>query len=96
MDRGGVTWAEFRSFAEAVRLDPDLSEDNPMMTLLEQPGIGAYPVPGTPFAFGGFSREAPVRAPVLGEHTEQILADVLGLGSGQIGALMDARVVAGP
>lgn len=96
MDRGGVTWSEFRSFAEAVRLDPDLSEDNPMFRVLEQPGIGAYPVPGAPYAFCGFSRDVPVRAPVLGEHTEQILADVLGLGAGQIGALMDARVVAGP
>ncbi len=96
LDRGGVTWSEFRSFAEAVRLDPDLSDDNPMVTVLDQPGIGRFPVPGTPFFFAGFTREAPVRAPRLGEHTEEILADVLGLGAGQIGALMDARVVAGP
>jgi 2-methylfumaryl-CoA isomerase len=26
--------------------DPDLSEDNPMFRTLEQPGLGAYPVPG--------------------------------------------------
>ena len=35
-----------------------------------------------------------VPAPVLGEHTESILADVLGLGAGQIGRLMDQGVVA--
>jgi 2-methylfumaryl-CoA isomerase len=33
-------------------------------------------------------------APRLGQHSEQILADVLGLASGQIGRLMDAGVVA--
>jgi 2-methylfumaryl-CoA isomerase len=96
MDRSGVTWSEFRSFAEAVRLDPDLSEDNPMMRVIDQPGLGAFAVPGTPFSFGAFARQTPVRAPRLGEHTEEILSDVLGLGAGQIGALMDAGVVAGP
>jgi 2-methylfumaryl-CoA isomerase len=95
-DAAGLTWSEFRSFAEAVRLDPDLSTENPMFGLVDQPGIGAFPVPGTPFAFSAAAREAPVRAPVPGEHTEAILADVLGLGSGQIGRLFDQGVVAGP
>jgi 2-methylfumaryl-CoA isomerase len=93
-DAQGVTWSVFRSFAEAVRDDPDLSPDNPVFALVEQPGIGAYPVPGTPFHFGGAPREAPRPAPRLGEHTEAILADVLGLSSGAIGALLDAGVVA--
>jgi 2-methylfumaryl-CoA isomerase len=95
-DAAGLTWSEFRSFAEAVRLDPDLSPENPMFSLLDQPGMGAFPVPGTPFQFSAVPREAPVRAPALGEHTEAILADVLGLGSGPIGRLFDRGVVAGP
>jgi len=92
----GVTWSQFRSFAEAVREDADLSPANPMFAEVAQPGIGRYPVPGTPFAFGAFARETPQPAPRLGQHTEEILAGVLGLGGGQIGRLMDARVVAGP
>jgi 2-methylfumaryl-CoA isomerase len=40
-------------------------------------------------------RGTPVRAPLLGEHSEAVLADVLGLGSGAIGALFDKGVVAG-
>jgi 2-methylfumaryl-CoA isomerase len=94
-DKAGLTWAPFRSFAEAVRDDPDLSEDNPMMTLLDQPGIGTYPVPGNPVNWGALPRVSPVRAPRLGEHSEAVLADVLGMGSGEIGRLMDARIVAG-
>jgi 2-methylfumaryl-CoA isomerase len=94
-DKAGLTWAPFRSFAEAVRDDPDLSEDNPMMTLLDQPGIGTYPVPGNPVNWGALPRVSPVRAPRLGEHSEAVLADVLRMGSGEIGRLMDARIVAG-
>jgi 2-methylfumaryl-CoA isomerase len=95
-DANGLTWTVFRSFAEAVRDDPDLSPDNPIFAEIEQPGIGRYPVPGSPFHFAGLARDDPRPAPRLGQHTEEILADVLGLGSGEIGALMDAKVVAGP
>jgi 2-methylfumaryl-CoA isomerase len=42
------------------------------------------------------AREAPARAPELGEHTEEVLAEVAGLSSGQIGRLFDQGVVVGP
>ena len=93
-DRAGLTWSVFRSFAQAVAEDADLSTDNPMMAMVHQPGVGMLPMPGSPVAFSALGREAPAPAPVLGEHTEAILADVLGLGSGQIGMLMDQGVVA--
>ncbi len=95
-DRAGVTWSVFRSFAEALRDDPDLSPENPMFSEVEQPGIGRYPVPGTPFDFSAAPREAAAPAPELGAHTEEILADVAGLPAGEIGRLFDAGVVAGP
>jgi 2-methylfumaryl-CoA isomerase len=96
LDEGGVAWSVFRSFAEAVREDPDLSPDNPLYAMIDEPGIGRLPVPGLPFSSTAAPREAPRRAPALGEHTEEILADVLGLGSGQIARLHDRGVVAGP
>ena len=96
LDAAGCTWSEFRSFARAVREDPDLSADNPMMAEVAQPGIGTYPVPGSPVAFGALPRAAPAPAPVLGADTEAVLADVAGLSSGEIGRLMDAGVVTGP
>lgn len=92
-DGAGLTWSVFRSFAEAVAEDPDLSPDNPMFAVLDQPGVGRLPVPGSPVTFSALDRMGPAPAPVLGEHTEAILADVLGLGSGQIGKLMDEGVV---
>jgi 2-methylfumaryl-CoA isomerase len=93
-DAGGITWSVFRSFASAVREDADLSPANPMIAMVDQPGIGTYPVPGLPTVFSALPREAARPAPRLGEHTEAILADVLGLPSGAIGRLVDARVVA--
>ena len=95
-DHNGVTWSQYRNFAQAVREDPDLSTQNPMFELLDQPGLGTYPVPGSPLAFSALSREAPLPAPDLGAHTEEVLADVAGLSGGEIGTLFDKGIVTGP
>lgn len=95
-DTNGVTWSQFRSFAQAVHEDPDLSTDNPMFQMLEQPGIGTYPTPASPLSFSEIARQAPQPAPALGAHTEEVLADVAGLTSGEIGHLFDAGIVTGP
>jgi len=92
----GVCWGPYQTFREMVEADPRCSTANPMFAELEQPGIGRYLVPGSPLQFSGSPRVAPRRAPALGEHTDEILAEVLGLSSGQIGTLRDARVVGGP
>jgi 2-methylfumaryl-CoA isomerase len=94
-DAAGLTWAPFRSFAQAVAEDPDLGPENPMVKVIDQPGIGTFPVAGSPVTWGALPRLDPAPAPRLGQHTEEILADVLGLGAGQIGTLMDKGVVAG-
>jgi 2-methylfumaryl-CoA isomerase len=95
-DKTGVTWSQFRSFARAVREDPDLSPDNPLFHNLYQPGVGTYPVPASPFDFSALARQRPTPAPQLGEHTEEVLADVAGLPGSEIGRLFDAGVVTGP
>ncbi len=93
-DEAGVTWSIFRDFAGALAEDPDLSLKNPMFSRIEQPGIGAYRVPGSPMNITGEVRASPARAPMLGEHTEEILGDVAGLPDAEIAALFDAGVVA--
>ena len=67
-----------------------------MFSTLEQPGIGRYLVPGSPLHFSAMPREAPRRTPVLGEHTDQVLAEVLGLSDGAIGKLREKCIVGGP
>lgn len=95
-DAAGLTWSEFRDFGRALSEDPDFSTDNPMFALTEQAGLGAFPVPGSPFSFSALARQAPVPAPALGAHTEEILADVARLPDHEIGRLFDEGVVAGP
>ena len=92
----GVCWDEYQTVRQLVEDDPDCSEDNPLFSMVEQPDIGAYLVPGQPMEFTARPRLAPKPAPRLGEHTDEILADLLGLSSVEIGRLHDERVVAGP
>ncbi|MCC6001368.1 MAG: CoA transferase [Pararhodobacter sp.] len=96
-DKAGVTWSLFRSFARAVHEDPDLSPaSNPLFAEIDQPGIGRFPVPGTPFGFSALPREAPAPAPTLGAHTEEVLSEVAGMSGLQIARLFDRGIVAGP
>ena len=95
-DAAGVTWSIFRTFGEALAQDPVLSTAHPMFEMVEQPGIGTYLVPGSPFESSAFEREPPRRASVLGEHTEEILVDLLRLGDAQVSELYEAGIVAGP
>ena len=90
-----LTWSIFRSVHEAVRTDPDLGEANPMFSVIEQPGLGTYPVPGHPAEFGSHGRVKPRPAPRLGQHTEEVLGDVMRLSEGEIGKLFDDGIVQG-
>lgn len=73
-----------------------LLRDNPLFAPVEHPRLGALRAMSYPGIFGGpFERPAPL-APVLGQHTEAVLAELLGLGAAEIGDLMDRGVVAGP
>lgn len=92
----GVCWGRYQTLTELIDHDPDISPANPIYHLVEQPDIGTYPVPGVPAHFGAVSRAPARRAPRLGEHTDEILAEWLGLSSGTIGSLHDRGIVAGP
>ena len=92
----GVLWGEFQDFHQLVRDDARCSTANPLFARVEQPGIGRYPMPGLPLDFGGAPRLPPRPAPQLGEHTDRVLSEVLGLSSAEIAHLHDARIVAGP
>jgi 2-methylfumaryl-CoA isomerase len=96
LDAHDVCWGPYQTFMELVDQDPRCSTANPMFEEIEQPGIGAYLMAGSPLAFGAVERLPVRRAPLLGEHTEEVLADLLGLSEGEIGRLHDDGVIAGP
>lgn len=94
LDNGGVCWGKYQTVKEAVENDRDCSVDNPLFEMVEQPGIGTYLMPDNPLQFTSIEKEAVRRAPHLGEHTEEILADTLGLSNTEIGRLFDQKIVA--
>jgi 2-methylfumaryl-CoA isomerase len=66
-----------------------------MFAAVDQPGIGTYLMPGSPLDFSATDRVRPAAAPQLGQHTDEILAGILGLSASEIGRLHDEGVVAG-
>ena len=75
--------------------DPRCSTQNPMFSKIDQPGVGEHLVPGSTLSIGGpaDSDRNAHRAPILGEHTEQVLADDLKLTAAEIGNLVDQGLV---
>jgi 2-methylfumaryl-CoA isomerase len=95
-DRHGACWGPYQTVMEMVRDDPECSPANPMFARIEQPGVGELLAPAIPLEFGAVPRVAAGPAPRLGEHTEQVLAEVLGMGSSEYGRLHDRGIVRGP
>lgn len=91
-----VTWAPYRTVREAIDHDPDCSIANPLFSLLDQPGIGEYLAAASPLDFSQVERLPAAPAPQLGQHTDEILLDLLGLSEAQLGQLHDQGIVAGP
>ncbi|WP_114521374.1 CoA transferase [Altererythrobacter sp. ZODW24] len=91
----GATFERYRTMHEAAS-DPDLVTNNPLFgPSPDNPSGFEYPAAG-PFAnLPAEERGKPHPAPFLGQHSEEVLAERLGLASGAIGKLIDNGVVAG-
>ncbi|THD58545.1 CoA transferase [Phenylobacterium sp.] len=92
-DAGGVTWGAYQPL-EAALEDPRLYKDNPAFQTLRHPSGLSYPAPGAMATIPQDARQDARPAPRLGQHTDEVLAEVLGLPSGEIGRLHDQGVVA--
>jgi 2-methylfumaryl-CoA isomerase len=95
-DVHSVCWGPYQTFRQLVDEDPRCSQENPMFQMADQPGIGRYLMAGSPLEFSAIERRTVRPAPVLGQHTEEILGQDLGLSPTEIGRLHDDGVVAGP
>lgn len=92
----GVCWSRYQSVSQMVDGMLARPEGNPMFAALDQPGVGKILTPNIPLDFSAFPRVEPVGAPQLGEHTEQVLTEVLGLSGAEFGQLCQKGVVARP
>lgn len=88
-----VTWSALRTFDEA--LEDALVTKNLLLRGVNHPSLGTVRGMTYPGIFeSAFDRRPPV-APILGAHTEQVLAEILGLSTNEIGSLLDRGVAAG-
>jgi 2-methylfumaryl-CoA isomerase len=95
LETAGVCWGKYQTVNELVNTDLECSTDNPLFESVNQPGIGSYLAPHNPLTFTAADRNPVALAPKLGQHTDEILADILGLSSAEIGRYHDAGIVAG-
>jgi 2-methylfumaryl-CoA isomerase len=94
MASAGTTYERYRTPYEASR-DPQLVTDNPLFAMTrDNPSGFEYPAARSFANMPGRQRGDPARAPYLGEHTEEVLADRLGLSTARIGKLIDNGVAA--
>ncbi len=94
-EREGVCWGPYQPMSQAAE-DPRLFKGNPVYSDIVHPSGRTYPAAG--FA-GTIPQEArrPARpASRLGQHTDEVLSQVLGLSGGEIARLHDMGLVAGP
>jgi len=92
-DRLGVCWERYQDIAQLVASDPECSPANPMFSTITQPGVGEMLGAALPLDFSARPRIPAAPAPRLGEHTEQVLHELLGMPHEEFGRLHDQRVV---
>ena len=65
-----------------------------MVVETEHKSLGTIPIVNRPFRFPGAEQLVPSAPPVLGEHSDMVLSDLLGMDSATIVRLRAAGIVA--
>jgi 2-methylfumaryl-CoA isomerase len=93
LSASGCTFERYRTMHEASN-DPVLVNYNPLFgPSPANPSGFEYPATRSFAHLGNQPAGDPRPAPYLGEHSEEVLAERLGMGSGEIGKLVDAGIV---
>lgn len=92
LDAQSVTYGPYKTLPQAME-DERLFSANPMFAMSTgNPSGFSYPAAGAFATIPQMERGPAVSAPRNGEHTEQVLADRLGLSSGEIARLVDTGI----
>jgi 2-methylfumaryl-CoA isomerase len=93
LTRAGATFERYRTMHE-MACDPELVTNNPLFgPSPANPSGYEYPAPRSFANIPGREAGDPQAAPWLGQHSEEVLSQRLGLASGEIAALIDRGVV---
>ena len=80
---------------DLVNYDERCSIKNPLIEIVEQPEIGVYPSAGLPLRFENLQNTPIKAAPVLGENTDEVLLEVLGMPEHTLADLHDRGIIGG-
>ncbi|MFL7809298.1 MAG: CoA transferase, partial [Anaerolineae bacterium] len=75
--------------------DPNLRHRG-MIAQVDQPGMGPVEIVGSPFHLSETPGTVRTPAPTLGQHTEEVLREVLGYERERIEELIEIGAVKGP
>jgi 2-methylfumaryl-CoA isomerase len=95
-DATGVCWGRYRTARSLVADDARVSTENPIYSRIETAGIGQHLAAGATARISNLARGPIAPAPLLGQHTDAVLSQLLGLSDQAIGKLHDSGIVAGP
>jgi 2-methylfumaryl-CoA isomerase len=96
LDSAGACWGPYQRITEAIDEDARVSTRNPTFDEIDQPGVGKHLAAGSIIDSSATPRARVQPAPVLGQDTDAVLSELLGITAARIGELHDAGVVAGP
>jgi 2-methylfumaryl-CoA isomerase len=91
LDAAGATHGAYQPLSAAAH-DPRFADNLPEV---DHPSGHRYPTPGPTARAHGDTLPPPMPAPHLGQHTDEVLAEWLGLSAPEIGRLHDQGLVAG-
>jgi 2-methylfumaryl-CoA isomerase len=93
LTKQGACWGKYQTLTQLVTQDEACSPANPMFRTIDQPGVGPHLAAGLPLNFSGMDRIPAGTAPALGQHTGEVLFELLGVSQAQFGDLRDRGVV---
>ncbi|MDQ7907457.1 CoA transferase [Phytohabitans sp. ZYX-F-186] len=92
LERARVLWGDYRR-VEELQLGPDSPvAASGLFDAVDHPGVGTYPVPRPVARIRGWDPPRPGPAAVLGEHTDQVLAEWLAADDAELAGLRAAGV----
>lgn len=91
LERAGVPAAPIWNIAQALESPQAVARG--LLQPLDDERLPGLRIPVQPVQFGGSQRSRPVRAPALGQHTDDILGRLLGLATEQLAELRAAGVM---
>jgi 2-methylfumaryl-CoA isomerase len=75
-DKYRVQWGPYQTFKQLLAEDPRASAANPMLAMVDHPGVGRYLTTASPLRFSAAASVPPRAAPELGRHTKEVLHEL--------------------